>query len=85
MRVSVTFIGAPEGRDKPCGADYSAKAVESDTAIVVIVVTHPNGAAVACRSIGATRTATASLAKPIGERTVLEVTQGLPVSVVLAP
>jgi len=84
-QVTVGFTGAPEGRDKPCGADYSAEAVESDTAIVVIVVTHPNGAAVACRAIGATRTATASLARPLGERTVLEVTQGLPVSVVMAP
>jgi len=84
-QVTVAFTGAPEGRDKPCGADYSAEAIESDTAIVVIVVTHPNGAAVACREIGATRTATASLARPLGERTVLEVTQGLPVSVVLAP
>jgi hypothetical protein len=84
-RVSVTFTGAPEGRDKPCGADYSAEAAESDAAIVVIVVTHPNGAAVACRAIGAIRTATAALTRPLGERTVLEVTQGLPVSVVLAP
>jgi len=84
-QLIVAFIGWPEGRDRPCGADYSAEAVESDTAIVVIVVTHPNGAAVACRLVGATRTATASLARPLGERTVLEIMQGLPVSVVLAP
>jgi hypothetical protein len=83
--VTVAFTGAPEGRDKPCGADYSAEAIESDTAIVVIVITHPNGAAVACSMVGAVRTATARLARPLGERTVLEITQGLPVSVVLTP
>jgi hypothetical protein len=75
-QLTVAFTGAPEGRDRPCGADYSAEAVESDTAIVVIVVTHPNGAAVACRMVGATRTARADLAGPLGERTLLEITPG---------
>ena len=82
-QLTVAFTGAPDVADKPCGADYSAEAVESDSAVVVI--THPNGAAVACSAIGATRTATATLTRPLGERTVLEVTQGLPVSVVVTP
>jgi hypothetical protein len=84
-QLTVAFIGAPEGADKPCGADYSAEAVESDTAVVIIVIPHPNAAKVACRSLGAERTAIAELAKPLGERAVLEVTQGLPVPVVLGP
>jgi hypothetical protein len=84
-QLTVAFIGAPDGADKPCGADYSAEAVESDTAVVIIVIPHPNGAKVACRLPGAERTAIAELAQPLGERAVLEVTQGLPVPVVLGP
>jgi hypothetical protein len=84
-QLTVGFVGAPETGDKPCGPDYAAEAVESEMAVVVIVISHPNGTAIACRGVGARRTATAKLAKPLGERTVLEVTQGLPVPVLLTP
>jgi hypothetical protein len=84
-RLTVAFTGAPDGADKPCGADYSAEAVESDTAVVVIVIAHPNGFGGACTAVGAPRSATADLAAPLGEGAVLEVTQGLPVPVVLTP
>jgi hypothetical protein len=80
-RLSVGFVGAPDGADKACGADYAAEAVESETAVVIIVTTHPNTLGGACRGVGANRTATVDLARPLGDRTVLEVTQGLPVPV----
>ena len=33
----VAFVGAPDPGNKPCGEDYTAEAVESDLAVVVIV------------------------------------------------
>lgn len=85
LQLTVEFVGAPETGDKPCGADYTAEAVESETAVVVIVTAHGGEAGAACRLVGAFRTAEAHLAKPLGDRAVLEVTQGLPVPVVAAP
>jgi hypothetical protein len=81
MQLTVTFTGAPERADKPCGEDYTAEAVESATAIVVIVVRQTNGFLGACSAVGASRTATVTLAQPLGDRAVLEVQQGLPVTV----
>ena len=80
-RLTVTFTGAPDGADKRCGADYTTEAVESDLAIVVIIVIHANPAPGACSAVGAVRTATVKLADVLGERAVLEIKQGLPVSV----
>jgi hypothetical protein len=78
-RLDVSFVGAPDGRSKPCGADYRAEAVESDLAVVVMVVEDRNPYSGACSAVGAIRTATAKLKEPLGRRTVLEVQQGLPV------
>ena len=39
----------------------------------------------ACTAVGAFRTADATLSTPLGNRAVLEVTQGMPVSVTLTP
>jgi hypothetical protein len=84
--LTVTFLGAPLPADQPCGEDYTAEAIESELAVVVIVTRHPHGGAFgACTLAGAVRTATAELAGPLGERAVLEVRQGLPVPVVLSP
>ena len=80
--LTVSFAGAPEGADQPCGADYTAEAVESELAVVVIVIEHPNALPGACAGVGATRTAVADLASPLADRAVLEVRQGLPVPVV---
>jgi hypothetical protein len=82
-QLTVTFTGAPEPGDQGCGADYTAEAVESPTAVVVIVTEHRHGLFEACTAVGATRTATVELAAPLGERAVLEVKEGLPVPVVL--
>ena len=83
--LTVTFVGAPLPGDQPCGEDYTAEAVESDLAVVVIVTRHPHPALGGCSAVGATRTATARLADPLGDRAVLEVQQGLPVPVMLTP
>lgn len=68
-----------------CGTEYTAEAVESASAIVVIVVEHPNPTAGGCRLVGRDRTATAQLAAPLSDRAVLEVREGLPVPLTLVP
>ena len=40
--LTVAFVGAPDPGNKPCGEDYTAEAVESDLAVVVIVTRHPH-------------------------------------------
>lgn len=81
-KLTVLFTGAVKAADQPCGVDYSAEAVESDLAVVVIVHEHQNSAPGACDLVGRTRTAIATLDTALGTRAVLEVRQGLPVSVV---
>jgi hypothetical protein len=73
--------GATKTGEQPCAADYTAEAVESDLAVVVIVVAHANTTPGDCPAVGKTRTATVTLDAPLGTRAVLEVTQGLPVPV----
>jgi hypothetical protein len=85
LTLTVTFEGASADAGS-CGSDYSAQAVESKTAVVVIVTEHPHfGVSLACSAVGYFRTADATLSAPLGNRTVLEVTQGMPVSVTLTP
>jgi len=81
MTLTVTVVGAPDAGDKPCGADYTAEAVESDTAVVVIVYEHRNALPAACTAVGAYRTAQVALARPIGARTLIDL-QAQPISVV---
>lgn len=81
-KLTVLFTGAVKAADQPCGVDYSAEAVESDLAVVVIVHEHQNSTPGACDLVGRTRTAIATLDTALGTRAVLEVRQGLPVSVV---
>jgi hypothetical protein len=80
-KLQVSFIGAVKAQDEPCGADYSTEAVESDLAVVVIVTEHRNPAPGGCDAVGRTRAAEVTLKDPLGERAVLEIKQGLPVSV----
>lgn len=85
-QVTVYFTGAPGPAAEPCGADYTAEAIESPNAVVVIVFEHPHvGFVQACSAVGAERTATARLAAPLGDRTVLQVTTGEPVEFRPAP
>ena len=85
--LTVSFIGVPEPGDRACGEDYTAEAVESDLAVVVIVTRHPHVAPLgaACSAVGARRTATANLAAPLGDRAVLDLQQGTPVPLVVLP
>ena len=83
-RLTVAFTGTPEPGRKPCGADYSATAVESADAVVVILREHRHAANEMCTSIGGRRTATVELGRALGERAVLEVQQGLPVPVTVS-
>lgn len=85
-QLTVAFVGAPDTGDKPCGEDYTTEAVESELAVVVIVYRHPHvNVGGGCLGIGATRTAIVALASPLGNRTVLQVLDGTPVSVQLVP
>ncbi|MCW3845198.1 hypothetical protein ONA70_34550 [Micromonospora yasonensis] len=82
-QLTVAFTGTPGPGSQPCGADYSAEAVESANAVVVIVIEHPHKPGETCPDIGAPRTTAVDLAQPLGERVVLEVQQGLPVPVTI--
>ena len=75
--LEIEFVGS----DDSCGLEYTAEAVESQLAVVVIVSERPGPDAKACRLIGVIRTATVPLEGPLGSRAVLEVRQGLPVPV----
>ena len=85
--LTVSFIGAPDHVDQPCGEDYTGEAVESDLAVTVIVTRHPHvgQVPVACPAVGFRRTATATLAAPLGDRAVLDFQTGTPVPLVVLP
>jgi hypothetical protein len=70
--LTVTFVGAPDGGDKPCGSDYTAEAVESDTGVVVVVFEHRNPLPVPCTAVGFERTAAVTLTRPLGNRTLID-------------
>ena len=84
--LTVSFAGVPDGPG-PCATDYTAEAVESDVAVVVIVIEHRVSASQgtsridACGLVTADRTAGLTLSAPLGGRVVLEVKEGLPVAV----
>jgi hypothetical protein len=79
--LTVSFTGAPGPATEPCGVDYAAEAVESVKAVAVIVVAQPHADGETCTMVGATRSATANLVRPLGDRAVLEIRQGQPVPV----
>ena len=83
LTLTVTVVGAPDPGDKPCGADYTAEAVESDTGVVVIVYEHRNTLPAMCTSVGAFRTVQVTLAKPLGNRTLIDLA-AQPISVTAA-
>lgn len=75
----VDFVGAPGPASQPCGADYTAEAVESPLAVVVIVTEHANPTSANCRLVGAGRTAAVVLGSPLGDRAVIDIAEGLPI------
>lgn len=86
-QLTVSFTGAHGPASEACGADYSAEAVESSNAVVVIVIEHPHNGGVGefCTDEGYRRSAEVELSAPLGDRAVLEVKEGRPVPVALAP
>jgi hypothetical protein len=85
--VTVRFVGAPDPASQACGEDYTADSVESDLAVTVLVWRHSNVGLLpmGCATVGAYRTATATLARPLGDRPVLDPASGQPVTLTLAP
>jgi hypothetical protein len=90
----VTFTGARDPGSEPCGMDYDAEAIESATAVVVVVAGRPDGllerfnislGTESCDLVGYPRTATVTLKRPLGDRPVLEVQDGQPVRVTIEP
>jgi hypothetical protein len=84
IAVTVQFVGSPGGvADGPCGVDYAPEAIESANAVVIVLhekhYTGPAPANLGCAMVGYPRTATVLLTKPLGERTILDEVQGLPV------
>jgi hypothetical protein len=79
--LTVSFTGARGPATEPCGADYHAEAIESSRALVVIVLAQPHAGDEICNSVGYPRTAEVKLARPLGERVVLEAGMGMPVPV----
>ena len=77
----VSFVGSPGTTTEPCGIDYTGEAVESELAVVVIIVEHRRPWPETCAGIGAARSAAVTLAAPLGDRAVLDAVQGLPVEV----
>ena len=83
-----TVLGAWPSGDQPCGADYAAEALESVTAVVLVVheVRHLNRAPhAACNLAVVQRLVTATLHQPLGDRTVLDGVSGQPVPTVRTP
>jgi hypothetical protein len=80
--LTVEFLGAPSGTG-PCQAEYIAHAIEGPSAIAVIVQAQRRRGPepqVACAPLGGppNRRLTVTLNRPIGERTLLELSEGRP-------
>jgi hypothetical protein len=78
---TVTAAHFTGGRDStgPCTSDYTARAVESEYAAVIIVEEDPHRPpGTICSLEGYARTATLILAAPLAQRTLLQV-QGTPI------
>ena len=71
--MTVNFVGA-ESDNGPCGMRYTVSLTESHTAIMVIVVSHPNpnDSAVMCTLVGYPRQASAVLKERLGARVLVD-------------
>jgi hypothetical protein len=75
LQVTVTFTGARNPATEPCGIDYSAEAVESAKAVVVIILQQRHAYGEECTLEGVNRTAVANLTRPLANRAVLDLQQ----------
>lgn len=84
--ITIDFVGAQYGADKPCGKDYIPEAITSVHAVVIIVRTKDYQGLQfgACNMMGFARTASVQLPEPLGNRVLLEGTTGHPVTVTKA-
>ncbi len=83
-QLTVIFDGTALPGAQACGTTYTAEAVESSLAVVVIVQAQLNPSGSTCE-LSTRGTATATLAAPLGLRTVLDVAWGNPITVRLTP
>ena len=80
--LTVAFIGGPD-EPTPCGIAYTGSAVESATAVVLVLHQKPQrkaGGQVACSAVGYPRTVSVQLAAALGGR-VLLTPYGVPMQV----
>ena len=82
--LTIHFVGSPDPGSEPCGVDYTARAVESADAVSVTVTAHPHGGGGGCAAIGASRTASVELSRPLADREVIDARQRVPVPVTTA-
>lgn len=82
--VTLSFIGAPKG-DKPCEVRwYSANALQTRALVTYWVTPHTAQGTtddMACPLVGQTRTATLTLANPLGHRPLIDSRNAAPVRV----
>jgi hypothetical protein len=87
-RLTSRFVGGHATGDRPCDADYTSEVAESAHAVVVIVyadiqaVRGTSGSsrgAIICETTDHEYTITNTLATPLGDRAVIELSQGIPV------
>jgi hypothetical protein len=83
--LTVTFVGARDGADKPCGVDYALEAVESVTAVVVVIHERRHAGSETCSMMGYPREGSVALGAPLGERTVLDGRTESPLSTIRMP
>jgi hypothetical protein len=84
--LTVGFVGLPESGDQPCGADYTAEAVESAQAIAILLTEHRRRRlAEACTAVAAFRTIQVTLSRPLGERAVLDPRRGVAATTIRLP
>lgn len=71
--LTIGLVGSAD-TPGPCGADYTAAAAESDTAVAVAVktISHAGGGDVACDLVGYFRTLTVHLVAPLGGRVLVD-------------
>jgi hypothetical protein len=79
--LTASFGGAPAGG--PCGADYSAYAVQGARAVGIVVVPVPTKRTgnYACTAQAVGRTITVHLDQPLNDRVVIETVHGAAVQV----
>jgi hypothetical protein len=77
--LTVRFVGARPSSRVPCGADYFGYPVESANAAAVVITARGYPRPVACTDMGYGREVTVRLAAPLGDRSVLELRDGMAV------